>query len=229
MSKVIYAPNDVGQRAPNLIDIFLAGSIEMGLAKQWQEPLGEKLSELPCINRIFNPRRLDFDASQEQTFSNPYFNGQVTWELDNLEQSTVVFMYFDPATKSPITLAELGFLLGTQKSYTWDQQHLRPEIIVCCPDGYWRKGNVEVMISRADSKYITLFNDYETAEKYLIQRIWSKHKILSNAFNFFPFGGYSESQRVTELYEGFVRGTKIPKDFEEQIKERDRKKRIVKL
>jgi hypothetical protein len=47
-------------------------------------------------------------------------------------------MYFDKDTKSPITLLELGLFArgGT--------------IIVCCPEGYWRKGNVDVVCEKYD-------------------------------------------------------------------------------
>jgi hypothetical protein len=42
-------------------------------------------------------------------------------------------MYFDPSTKSPISLLELGLFARSGK------------IKVICPDGFWRKGNVEVV------------------------------------------------------------------------------------
>jgi hypothetical protein len=60
----------------------------------------------------------------------------VEWELAGLEQATVVAMYFAPSTKAPITLLELGLCARSGK------------LVVCCPDGYWRKGNVEVVCRR---------------------------------------------------------------------------------
>jgi hypothetical protein len=47
-------------------------------------------------------------------------------------------MYFAPATKAPITLLELGLAAGSGK------------LVVCCPEGFWRKGNVEVVCARYD-------------------------------------------------------------------------------
>jgi len=45
-------------------------------------------------------------------------------------------MYFDPATHAPITLCELGLLARSGR------------LLVACPDGYFRKGNVEVVCAR---------------------------------------------------------------------------------
>ncbi len=71
-----------------------------------------------------------------QRLSNPHFRGQVEWELEGLEQASWVLMHFDPATKSPISLLELGLLASSGR------------LAVSCPDGFWRKGNVEVVCAR---------------------------------------------------------------------------------
>lgn len=221
MSKVIYPPNYVLPNARNLVDIFLAGSIEMGLAPDWQAPLGAQLSELECVRHVFNPRRADFDPSVKQSIDDEYFSNQVNWELDNIEAVPIVFMYLDPATKSPISLAELGYLLGMQRSFA--PYDIKQEIIVCCPDGFWRQGNVEIMIerehARTKSRFVNeknptvrMFRDYEESVSFLKQRIWSMHTTRCSAFRYFPFARPSESQREQKLYEG-LRGLPIPKDF----------------
>lgn len=117
--------------------IFLAGSIEMGVAENWQEELTRKLSaaDLDCV--LLNPRRDDWDSSWVQSIDNPQFRGQVEWELIGLEECDLVALCFDPSTKSPISLLELGWLLGRRR-----------RLIVCCPDGFWRKGNVEIVCRR---------------------------------------------------------------------------------
>lgn len=107
--------------------IFLAGSIEMGAAENWQEIVANKLS----VFTILNPRRDDWDSSWVQTIKNSQFREQVEWELLAQEQSNLVLFHFDPRTKSPITLLELGLF--------------HKKAIVHCPDGYWRKGNIEVL------------------------------------------------------------------------------------
>jgi len=139
----------------NRISIFLAGSIEMGAAEDWQTRVQNELAEFPIT--IFNPRRDEWDSSWEQRETNPQFNHQVNWEMNMLENASFIFMYFSPETKSPISLLELGL-------------HAQDNIIVCCPDGFWRKGNVEIVCSR---NRIPLFNDLDSAIASLISKIKS--------------------------------------------------------
>ena len=85
---------------------------------------------------ILNPRRDEWDATWEQSIQNPNFRQQVEWELAAQEQADLVAFYFAPDTKPPITLLELGLMARSGKA------------IVCCPDGYWRRGNIEVVCAR---------------------------------------------------------------------------------
>lgn len=114
--------------------LFLAGSIEMGLADSWQSEVTRLLSESDWI--ILNPRRGSWDSSWEQTIDHPEFRQQVEWELDGLERAEKILMYFDPKTKSPISLLELGLFAKSNK------------LIVVCPSGFWRKGNVDIVCAR---------------------------------------------------------------------------------
>ena len=113
--------------------VFLAGSIEMGTAEDWQTKVINALSDIEDLD-ILNPRRNDWDSSWEQKITNPQFYEQVNWELDCLEGSDIIFMYFSPGTQSPISLLELGLFA--------------PDMIVCCPEGFWRKGNVDIVCER---------------------------------------------------------------------------------
>jgi hypothetical protein len=129
--KVIKAPHDFlfAKRS-----VFLAGSIEMGKAVDWQTRVTESLSDLDIL--VMNPRRDDWDSSWIQDISNPQFYEQVEWELDALEYASVIAMYFDPKTMSPISLLELGL-------------HAKNgNMIVCCPEGFWRKGNVDMVCEK---------------------------------------------------------------------------------
>lgn len=114
--------------------IFLAGSIEMGKAVDWQVLVTNSLKDLPVV--ILNPRRDNWDSSWEQSIDNPQFNEQVTWELDMLDRADIIAMYFDPTTMSPMSLLELGLYAELGK------------LIVCCPEGFWRKGNVDIVCKR---------------------------------------------------------------------------------
>lgn len=120
--------------------VFLAGSIEMDKAVNWQAELGNELVKIPKLT-ILNPRRIVWDNSWEQKVDNPVFREQVDWELDGIEASDTIIFYFDPNTKSPITLLELGMVCQMIK--------LEKRMIVCCPEGFYRKGNVDIVIDRA--------------------------------------------------------------------------------
>ncbi len=129
---VITAPEDV----TNIKDysVFLAGSIEGDTAQKWQDKVIKALEGDQVT--LLNPRRLNWDTSWKQEITNPQFNEQVTWELDALEQCDLIVMYFDKGTKSPISLLELGLFAKSGK------------LIVCCPEGFWRKGNVDIVCKR---------------------------------------------------------------------------------
>jgi hypothetical protein len=131
---------------PNVeLRIFLAGSIELGEAEQWQRQVVDALADVDNLV-ILNPRRDDWDSSWEQQAANAQFAEQVTWELDMLDAADIIVMYFGPATMSPISLLELGLYAKSGK------------LKVCCPSGFWRSGNVEVVCQRHS---IPLFDDLE--------------------------------------------------------------------
>jgi len=117
--------------------VFLAGSIEMGSAENWQPTAIERLKHHTSV--IFNPRRDDWNSDWEQSIDHPEFNAQVNWELDMIEKSTMVVFHFDPNTKSPITLMELGIVSNRTAAYG---------TFVSCPKGFWRKGNVDILCER---------------------------------------------------------------------------------
>jgi hypothetical protein len=133
MARVIMAPGPLSL-GPDERSVFLAGSIEMGEAEPWQAELSTALGDSDLV--ILNPRRSDWDSRWRQTIEDAQFRAQVEWELAAQEAATLILMYFAPATKAPITLLELGLFARSGK------------LVVCCPDGYWRKGNVEVVCAR---------------------------------------------------------------------------------
>jgi hypothetical protein len=122
--------------------VFLAGSIEM--AEDWQTKVANRFESNQVT--LYNPRRDEWDSSWKQEQKESNFNEQVNWEMNNLEDCDIIFMYLDPNTKSPISLLELGLHAGSGK------------MIVVCPDGFWRKGNVEIVCTRFN---IPLFNSLD--------------------------------------------------------------------
>ena len=71
-----------------------------------------------------------------QEISNPQFREHVEWELDYLDRADVIAMFFDKNGISPISLLELGLYALSRK------------MVVCCPKGYWRRGNVQIICNR---------------------------------------------------------------------------------
>jgi len=124
------------------LKIFLAGSIEMGKAEMWQQRVTNELQNEDVI--ILNPRRDDFNPNAKQEKTDPYFSEQVNWEQDAIEGADIVFFYFAPGTMSPISLLELGECIGLPDSCADDSR----QFIVCCPQGYWRKGNIDIVCER---------------------------------------------------------------------------------
>ncbi|AXT56040.1 nucleoside 2-deoxyribosyltransferase domain-containing protein [Aquimarina sp. MMG015] len=136
--KIITAPTKI--ELDKNLSVFLAGSIEVGVAERWQDIVINELLEYDVT--LLNPRRASWDASWKQTIDNPVFKEQVDWELEALEKAEMIIMYFDKNTKSPITLLELGLFARSGK------------LIVCCPDEFWRKGNVAIVCERYEVKQV---------------------------------------------------------------------------
>ena len=139
------APENISKRDINKKSVFLAGSIEMGKAIDWQTELGEFFHKQGWD--VFNPRRDDWNSTWKQEYDNPQFYQQVSWELNALEKSDLIVMYFDPNTLSPISLLELGLFANSGK------------LRVICQGGFWRKGNVEVV---CDKYGIPLYDNIDT-------------------------------------------------------------------
>jgi len=170
MGKIYKAPMLIPEEDYINHMVFLAGSIEMDTAENWQTKLSEKLETIDNLT-ILNPRRDNWDSSWKQDINNIYFNEQVTWELDGIKNVDTVIFYFDPNTKSPITLMELGIVSASRV----DQN-----VIVCCPEGFWRKGNVDVLCSRMNHVNLLIIRDLneliETAHEFIEYQIGNKLK-----------------------------------------------------
>ena len=148
--RVIKPPFSLSKAGANISTIFLAGSIEMGSSDDWQSKIEEHLNSRGDELVILNPRRDSWDSSWTQEFTNPQFYQQVNWELSCLDAASLIIMYFSPDTKSPISLLELGLYANSGK------------IVVCCPDGFWRKGNVEIVCENYGIPLYETFEDLLT-------------------------------------------------------------------
>ena len=124
---ISYAPENLPKEL-NIANyvVFLAGSIEMGTAENWQDEFANNIDGDDIV--IFNPRRPEWEDFDQDS---PEMYEQINWELSRIEISNYIVFYFDPDTKSPISLLELGLCIGKNK-----------HILVVCPDGFWKKTNV---------------------------------------------------------------------------------------
>lgn len=145
---VVKPPHSLVSNRRNSTSIFLAGSIENGTASNWQDEVEDYFSKSgkSAYYTIYNPRRDKWDPDLAQEYENPQFYQQVNWELNALDKADVIIMYFDPSTKSPISLMELGLYASSGK------------INVVCPKDFWRSGNVEIVCEKYG---IPLFRNLE--------------------------------------------------------------------
>ncbi len=115
---------------------FLGGVIDMGQGEPWHDTVIEALKGYDVT--IISPKRDGWESSWEQSLENAQFVEQVEWELEAQESSDLRLYVFASSekeakkSKAPITLMELGL-------------HASDNTVVCCPDGYYRKGNVDVV------------------------------------------------------------------------------------
>lgn len=155
--EIIKAPHKIPENSK--LKIFLAGSIEMGVAEDWQTRVSEMLETEDVI--LLNPRRDAWNSTWEQAKENPDFKEQVEWELNSLGTADYIIMYFDPNTKSPISLLETGLFARDGK------------LLIVCPSGFWRKGNVDIVSEKYN---IPQFETLEKLVEYLIPIIRSHNK-----------------------------------------------------
>lgn len=134
--------------------IFLGGSIDMGNAENWQAKVEQELADKDVL--LLNPRRDDWNKDWKPVSTDSNFRKQVEWELTALEAANIIIMYFAPGSQSPVSMLELGLYAKTGK------------LMVVCPEGFWRKGNVDIVCERYKIK---MYPSIEAATAALKNRI----------------------------------------------------------
>lgn len=69
----------------------------------------------------------------------------------------MVVVYFHPATQAPIILLELGLCA-----------HKPGKAIVFCPEGYWKRGNVQMVCEKFD---IEMVESMEGLKDAIVKRL----------------------------------------------------------
>ncbi|KAI1099981.1 hypothetical protein F4804DRAFT_320259 [Jackrogersella minutella] len=131
-NQIILAPSREAHRG--IRSVFLAGTTTKTDDRDWRNVLSEALLDLPLT--VINPYRSDWDSSWWEEITCVPFREQVEWELDMQDEADMVVLYFHPATEAPISLLELGLCARAKKA------------IVVCPEGYKKKGNVQIVCQR---------------------------------------------------------------------------------
>ena len=123
----VIAPHENVHAQKLPVSIFLAGSIEMGKAPEWQKEIISTLANHPFA--IYNPRRgpeFKWEAGNDALFKE-----QVDWEHKHLSESSIIAMFISGETKAPISLMEMGMFATSGR------------LIVACEKNFWRLGNVQ--------------------------------------------------------------------------------------
>jgi hypothetical protein len=144
---IVYKPPT--RKAVDRPSVILYGSIESDPANDWQTTLAASLSDLPVA--IINPRCDAWDKTWVEDVSDARFKEQVEWEMDHAKIADVIAFYFKPGTPTPITLLELGMYADTGKA------------VVCCPEGFYKRGNVQMVCSRYDIELLGSLEELKSA------------------------------------------------------------------
>ena len=172
--EVLLAPEDIEQSLDGRPVIFTAGSIDENKAEDWQKEFAEALEDVDCV--ILNPRRKNWDSSWKQEIENEQFREQVEWELDGMEEADVIALCLTKDSKAPISLLELGLHAGEGK------------LIVCCPDEFYRKGNVDIVCARYGVPVYEDFKEFVGVVKErigfsrMVRRVAKSEKSSMNRF-----------------------------------------------
>lgn len=132
MATLICSPAPIPSKSQ--IKVFLAGSIDMGSAIDWQCSVVDRLEKYELI--LLNPRRDDWNAEWNRNPKDPEFIKQVNWEMDAMDAADLIIMHLSKDSQAPISLLELGLHANSGK------------LVVCCDEGFWRYGNVSVVCDR---------------------------------------------------------------------------------
>ncbi len=126
--------------------VFLSGSVEPGGGERWHPEMIRRLEHLPVT--IFDPWRDDWNNTWVQRKHDARFATQTRWELGNLRRADLIAVYFAPRSKAPVSLLEFGMSVATKN------------VVVCCLDGFDRKGNVEIVCEEEDIPLVNTFDEF---------------------------------------------------------------------
>ena len=119
----------------------------MGNSVDWQQKVINQCKRNDIT--FLNPRRKDWNNQWIQEIGDNPFTEQVEWELEALDTADLILMYLAPGSKSPISLLEIGLYAKTKK------------LIICCPKGFWRKGNIDIVCRKYEIRQLENLDDFQ--------------------------------------------------------------------
>ena len=140
---VLHPHDDAPADTRGYTSVFLAGTIDMGSAVDWQAEAAELFKAKEGSYILFNPRQDEWHPERDGEM-----DYQVNWELDHLECADYILMNLLPESLSPISLMELGIYARSRK------------LFVVCTSGFARYDNVRITCARYS---IPLFSTLEEA------------------------------------------------------------------
>lgn len=152
-NQVIYAPS--GEASRGLKSIFLAGTTSKVDTSDWREVLITSLSDVPVT--LYNPYRADWDSSWHEDITFAPYREQVEWELDKHDKADIVVVYFHPATQAAVSLLEFGICA-----------RVPGKAIVVCPEGYWKRGNVQIVCKKYG---IEMLNSLDELREAIVKKL----------------------------------------------------------
>ncbi|KAF2270342.1 hypothetical protein CC78DRAFT_451341, partial [Lojkania enalia] len=82
---------------------------------------------------IFDQRSSDWHQTQRLGNSHTSSKKYLSWKLACLEEADVIALYLQPVLISSSDMLELRIYSSSGK------------LVVCCPEGLWRRGDVEIV------------------------------------------------------------------------------------
>ena len=145
---VLHPHEDAPTDTKGYTSVFLAGTIDMGSAVDWQAEAAELFRVKEGNYLLFNPRQEEWHPEREGEM-----DYQVNWELEHLESADYILMNILPGSLSPISLLELGL-------------HARDgNLLVVCTPGYSRYDNVRITCARYSVPVFSTLEDAVNAIK----------------------------------------------------------------
>jgi len=142
----VFTPEDPYLPVEGEVRVFLGGTIDLGNSEDWQSRIINEIRSRVSVDTdvaVFNPRRETWYG--KPVTDNHEFVRQVGWELENLEAADIIVMMLLGSSKSPVSLMELGLHARTSS------------VVVYCEDGFWRKGNVDMVCERYGVRQVATY------------------------------------------------------------------------